>query len=235
MSYYIGLSILSNNHDNQNRGAGLQKLLSAEARHILSRLEDRPIAENDIAREARGRPFFPDGDTDFSIAHSGTLAVVSLIKGKNLRTACDVELVRHRSGAREITEKFFTIPERNHVLHNGQFDLTRFYMIWTLKECFIKLRGLSVFDMAGLPSFINSEGFCPGHFTFDSAVSSPLSFGLYELSGATGERYMLAAALEGTEERQPEMRWFSQSFLSCKSIAKIKAAPSPAETVSPKI
>jgi hypothetical protein len=238
MSYYIGLSILSNNHgynDNQHRGAGLQKLLSAEARRILSRLEDRPLTENDIAREARGRPFFPDSDTDFSIAHSGTLAVVSLIKGKNLRTACDVELVRPRSGAREIAEEFFTALERNYVLHRGQFDLSRFYMIWALKECFIKLRGLSVFDMAGLPSFIYGEGFCTGHFAFDSAVSSPLSFGLYELSGGAGERYMLAAALEGTEDRQPEMRWFSQSFPACKSIAKIKAAPSPAETVRPKI
>jgi hypothetical protein len=93
----------------------------------------------------------------------------------------------------------------------------------------LKLRGLSVFDMVDAPSFI-----C-GQFAFDAAVSSPVSFNLYELSGSAGELYILATALEGTEIEQPEIRWFSQDSLVCRSIAKIKAAPNPAETVSPKI
>ena len=228
MPYYLGLSILST--------TGRQQL-SAEARRVLSLLEDRPLGENDIARDAQGRPFFPgrEGKVDFNIAHSGALAAVSHARGKNLRTGCDVERVRPRAEAGQIAEEFFSAQEKSYISQGG-FDEARFYEIWTLKECFLKLRGLSVFDMAACPSFIGAKGAdAPCAFVFGAAVSSPLSFCLYELSGGRGERYMLATALEGTEQRRPEMHWFSQPSLDCKKIAEIKAAPSPAETVSPKM
>jgi len=235
MSYYINLSILSNNLNNQQKRAERRKLLSAEARRILSLCEGRPITEDNIAREAAGRPFFSNidvqcRDTDFNISHSGDLTVVSLVKGKNLRTGCDVELVRPRLRAKEIAEGFFSAPEREYIESHGRFDEARFYRIWTLKECFLKLRGFSVLDMAGVPSFISGEG----AYTFGSAGVSPVSFDLYELTGNGDEHYMLATAIEGIEE-QPEIRWFSQDSLVCKSIAKINAAASPAETVRPKI
>jgi hypothetical protein len=193
--------------------------------------EGRPITDDNIAREASGRPFFPDSNTDFSISHSESLTAVSLVRGKNLRAGCDVELVRHRAKAKEIAENFFSVNEKDYIGSGGRFDETRFYQIWTLKECYLKLRGLSVFDISGTPSFISGEG----SFEFNEAVSSPLSFNLYDLTGGAGERYTLASVIEGTDEYQPEIRWCSQDFLDCKSIAKIKAAPSPAETVSPKI
>jgi len=239
MSYYINVSILSNRQDNPHRTERQEKL-SAEARRILSQLEGRPITNKDIAREAGGRPFFlnrkvQDRDTDFSISHSGALTVVSLVSGKSLRTGCDVELVRPRAGAGKIAEEFFTAPERDYIESAGSFDITRFYQIWTLKECFLKLRGLSVFDMAGVPSFISGEDSCRGQFKFGASGASPVLFNLYELSGSAGKRYMLASAIEGTETEQPQIRWFSQDSLDCKSIAKINAAPSPAETVRPKI
>jgi hypothetical protein len=238
MSYYINLSILSNNLNNQHNRSERRKLLSTEARRILSLCEGRFIAEDDIAREGQGRPFFPDRDikgrgTDFSISHSGVLTAVTLVVGKNLRTGCDVELVRPRLRAREIAEEFFSASERAYIESGGSFDGTRFYQIWTLKECFLKLRGLSVLDMAGVPSFVSGEDPC--RFSFDAAVSSPVSFNLYELSDSADGLYMLASAVEGTEIKQPEIRWFSQGSLVCKSIAKIKAAQSPAETVRPKI
>jgi len=229
MSYYINLSILSNEQKNTDR-AERQKILSAEARRILSVCEGRPVTEDNIAREASGRPFFPNRDTDFSISHSGSLTAVSLVKGKNLRTGCDVELIRPRAKAREIAEEFFSAPERDYIEAEGHLNETLFYEIWTLKECFLKLRGLSVFDMAGAPSFISREG----AYTFDFVGSSTISFCLYELAGSGDERYILATAIEGTEYK-PKIRWFSQASLDCKSIAKIKAAPNPAETVSPKI
>jgi len=202
MSYYLNLSLLSNKQDNPH-GTERQKNVSAEARRILSLCENRPITNEDIAREAGGRPFFPDSDTDFSISHSGALAAVSLVRGKNLRTGCDVELVRPRANAQAIAQEFFTAPERDYIGFGSDFDLTRFYQIWTLKECFLKLRGLSVFDINSAPSFISN--------------ASPLSFNLYELTGNTGERYILATAIEGTDIEQPEIRWFSQDFLTvCK-------------------
>jgi 4'-phosphopantetheinyl transferase len=189
--------------------------LSAEAWRILSLCEGRPLAPGDTARNAAGRPFFPNRDADFSISHSGALAAVSLVKGKNRRTGCDVERVCPRARAREIAKDFFTAPEREYIESGGGFDETRFFHIWTLKECFIKLRGLSVFDMAGVPSFVCGDGSC--QFNRGAAAASPLSFNLYELSNDTGERYILATALEGTEMEQPEIRWFSDDVMEvCK-------------------
>jgi len=235
MSYYLNLSFLSNKL-NYSQKAEHKKRLSAEARRILSQCEGMNITEADIAREAGGRPFLPGKDADFCISHSGDLAAVSLVRGKGLRTGCDVELVRPRAKAREIAKDFFTASEREYIESGNNFDLTRFYQIWTLKECFLKLRGFSVFDMGDVPSFISSVGsMVSGSYTFDVSGASPLSFNLYELSGNTGERYILSTAILGTEAEQPEIRWFSQDSFDCKSMAKIKAAPSPAETVSPKI
>jgi len=227
MSYYINLSFLSNKPDNQQKREERRKLVSAEAGRILTLSEG--VLQSEIKEEAGGRPFLPGRNMDFSISHSGTLAVVSVIREKNLRTGCDVELVRPRSKAKEISETFFSAGEKEYIEAQGRFDGTRFYQIWTLKECFLKLNGLSVFDMKSAPSFISGKD----SFSFGGIVSSPLSFNLFELTGGT-ELYILATAIAGTEV-QPEIRWFSQESLACKSMAKIKAAPSPAETVSPKI
>jgi phosphopantetheinyl transferase len=214
MSYYLGLSILSNNHDCQHI-ENRQKQLSAEARHILSEFKGRPITKDDIAREGQGRPFFPESDTDFSISHSAALAAVSLAQGTNLRTGCDVELLRPRARAPLIAADYFTAPERDYIFSQGSFDEIKFFQIWTLKECYIKLRGLSVFDMTKVSSFI-----CGNDFVFDAGVELPLTFYLYEIIGAD-ERYILATAIEGAESEQPEIRWFSQPVMSCCCIAKI--------------
>ena len=241
MSYYIGLSILATVHGDRWKGIERQRP-SAEARRILSLFEGRPLAENDIAKEERGRPFFPGREADFSIAHSGSIIAVSRVKGGNLRTGCDVEQVRPRANMGEIAGDFFSASERKFIFSGDELNAIRFYEIWTLKECYLKLRGLSVFDMAGSPSFI-SESFIsdegPGQpkdaFAFEAAVSSPLSFNLYGLSDGADQHYILATAIEGTDREQPEIRWFSQSFPICRSIAVIKAALNPAETVRPKM
>ena len=226
--YTIGLSILSNNDTAKARQ---KSLASAEARRILSLLEGQPINENDITREPQGRPFFPGRDIDFNIAHSGLLVAVAHIRGKNLRTACDIEYVRPRAGMSEVTERFFSAHETKYLYPRGKFNQVRFFQIWTLKECFLKLRGLSVFDMTAAPSFINGK---EQRFTYNTPSPSPLSFRLYELSDNSGERYLLATAIEGAVQTQPEIQWFSQSAFGCKMIAEIKAAPKPPETMSPK-
>jgi hypothetical protein len=201
----------------------------------------RSIGGNDIMLEENGRPYFPDGKEDFSISHSGALTAVSFVSGEKLRTrrarlrtGCDVELVKPRAGIIRIAEEFFTAQERNYVISSSQKQnsLTAFFEVWTLKECYLKLRGLSVFDMKHTPSFICEKN-GDFHFAFNAATDTPLSFYLYELKGVLNERYILAAAIEGAEQL-PTIRWFSQSALSARSIAEINAARSPAETVSPK-
>ena len=230
-SYYIGLSILSNNRLKRAEHA---KLLSAEGLRILSLLEGRAVNAGDIAREENGRPFFPDRHSDFNISHSGNMAAVSLVTGAGcLRTGCDIQLVKPRAQAGKIAKGFFSEAERDYIFSrdSGGDDEAKFFHIWALKECYIKLRGFSVFFMNHCPSFISGEG--RERFAFGAPVTAPISFSIYELASPDG-RYILAAAIEGAKEAAPEIRWFSQP-LRDKSIAEIKAVPSPAETVRAKI
>jgi phosphopantetheinyl transferase (holo-ACP synthase) len=207
-------------------------------------MSGRSLSESDIMTEENRRPYFSGGREDFNISHSGALTAVSLVTGEKLRTGCDVELVKPRSGIIRIAEEFFSASERDYVLRHEktQYDETAFFEIWTLKECFLKLYGLSVFDMKKTPSFVSSNGNGRFHFALDYAAERPLTFYLYELKGASDERYILAAAIEGALRLRPEIRWFSQSVpsasltfptLPARSIAEINAARSPAETVSP--
>jgi hypothetical protein len=163
------------------------------------------------------------------------MTAVSLVSGEKLRTGCDVELVKPRAGIIRIAEDFFFFFVLDFVLYSSQEQNSEsaFFEVWTLKECYLKLRGLSVADIKKTPSFVcrKNGNF---HFSFNAATETPLSFYLYELKGASGEWYILAASIEGTAQLLPELRWFSQSTLHARSIAEINAARSPAETVSPK-
>ena len=215
---------------------------TAEGRRILSILEGRPLAEQDILKDDNGRPYFSDnyakaGSIDFNISHSGNMAAVSLVKGTGLCTGCDVQLVKNRTNTLKIAERFFSNSEVKYILSQKEKgNDAAFFEIWTLKECYIKLRGLSVFDIDKVPSFFyeNGDGAESGSFAFYTDNTAPLSFYLYKLSDKAGTVYIMAAAIEGAE-LQPSIQWFSESTLPCKSIAEIKAAPSPAVTVSPNI
>ena len=235
--FSIGLSLLSSNGEGKK---GRRKILSAEARRILSLLGDGILHETDMEKDENGRPYFPGGKADLNMSHSGDITAVSLVSGQNpqekLRTGCDIELVKPRINTIEIAKSYFSASERDYIFRADENPLgdIRFFTIWTLKECFLKLRGLSVFDMRDSPSFINAEG----HFSFGAAVSSPLSFYVYGLKGPSGETYVLSAAIEGADPPQslaPRLRWFSQSCLPASSIVEINAAASPIKTVSPKM
>ena len=181
---------------NQFKKTERNNVRSAEARRILSILADNPV--NAIATDENGRPFFHDSGLagaslmDFSISHSGAAVAVSLVISENThgvkaRTGCDIELIRPRKNLRNIAENNFSAAERDYIFSQNetQLESARFFQIWTLKECYIKLRGLSVFDMPKAPSFISNNASC----------SSSISFYLYELVHA-GERYMLATCIE---------------------------------------
>jgi len=216
---------------NSQESRHYRNFFSAEWKRILSLMTERPFSDSDIMLEENGRPYFPDGKEDFNISHSGALTAVSLVSGKKLRTGCDVELVKPRAGTIKIAEEFFTAQERDYAIASEK-NRSAFFEVWTLKECYLKLRGLTVLEMKHTPSFVSEKEGCL-HLAFNAATDKPLTFYLYELKDTANERYILAAAIEGTEQLPPEIRWYSQSTLHARSIAEIKAAISPAETVSP--
>jgi hypothetical protein len=250
MSFYVGLSFLSNDQsvarescgevesfrrDPEKRGL-LSAALSAEARRILGLLSDREVKEVSLIRETGGRPYFTDRYGDFSISHSRRIAAVSLICGGGYRTGCDIEYMNPRRDFQGISRRFFHPVEQDYIAAAGDGGemCRRFYAFWVLKESFLKLRGLPVAEIAGTPVFSLNV---PALMLQDTASV----FFLGDLGGSGGERYMAAAALETwpAGERsgpfpQPAFRWFSEETLPLNSIAEIKAELSPAKTVRPK-
>ena len=252
--FYIGLSWIPSVHPR----TGLREKQSAEARRILSFLDNNNYSENNYSsnnyftHKTGGRPFFSDKHADFSISHSKNMAAVSLVSS-GARTGCDIQYVHPRKSYMEISRRFFHISEQAYVENGGINQLVNFYRIWVLKESWLKLNGFSVFKMSGAPVFIiGTAG------TETDAAGQP-EFFLYELfSPQQNQLYMLAIARQRiyhTSENlnyfsgcsascfsesgsrfvsEPEFRWLSEP-LELKRLENIYAAQSPEKTVTPKM
>jgi hypothetical protein len=152
--------------------------------------------------------------------------------GHPRKVGCDIQYADLRRNHEGIVRRFFSPQERDYIAAAAESaeGRRRFYRIWVLKECFIKLRGLSVTDMEKTPAF------CPGAdpaTTGSTTGSAVQAFTLWELDGGEGS-YFLAAALEGPSPVSPLLRWFSEASLPVRSMEEIKAVVSPANTATPK-
>jgi phosphopantetheinyl transferase len=227
--FYIGLSLVSNP---KSPGA-----LHTSGRRTLALLNG---GAEEIGTEKGGRPFFTGAHADFSISHSRNMAAVAYWSEKKqetglpLRTGCDIQYVKPLKNLGEIARRQYSPEEQGYIAaaSDEAVRIATFYRIWVLKECYLKARGLSVFDMPSAPSFADANGLFTG-------TKEPLHFYLYEL----GEKYVLAAARESVGPYDPfplpEFRWFSNGLpsapLPLRSIAAIKAVVNPVNTVSPNI
>jgi phosphopantetheinyl transferase len=203
--FLVGLSrIASNDTGAQNR----------EGRRVLERL-DRwagKILGKDfssrIAIDAGGRPYFEDRHADFNISHSwgaprqaGMAAASYLVSpGIQARTGCDIQYIDPRKTHEGIAERFFHPPERDYLAAAPSAERARrFYRLWTLKEAFLKLRGLSVFDLSQCPCFTLPPG---------KKQKTVPAFFLYEL-GDDKQGYYSLAVCRNPPEKAPEILWFS--------------------------
>jgi hypothetical protein len=212
-SFYIGLSRLSTPHDRQ------QAALSAEGRRILRLLD----GDHPVIIEPGGRPCFQDKHADFSISHSRDMAAVAWrsnltpASGGPPRIGCDIQYAESRKPRAEISRRFFAPSEQEYIASAGETGIRRFYQIWVLKEAALKMRGLSVVEMAAAPEF------GVGVTRPDGTGTAPLppDCFLYELASESGELYLLAAVCEpggSGKTPEPEFRWFSESKLSVTRI-----------------
>ncbi|GHV76892.1 hypothetical protein AGMMS49942_17130 [Spirochaetia bacterium] len=202
---YIGLSLLSNPNTRE---------LHLEGRRILELLNESCFpgrGPEEIGTEKGGRPFFTAAHADFSISHSRNIAAVAYGAEKKAGTGCDIQYVKPMKNCGEIARRYFSPEEQGYIAAapGEPEQLERFYRIWVLKECFLKARGLSVFEMRTAPSFAGPEGLAV-------EVNAPLHFFLYELGEKGTERYLLAAAQEngGAYGPSPEFRWYSKGIHS---------------------
>jgi hypothetical protein len=220
MSISIGLSFMAN-----DKRPLSQARQHDEGRRILALLDHPSMSRSSIQTEASGRPYFADYHADFSISHSRSMVAVSYCParhpdtGKLLRTGCDIQYVAPTKLFHGVANRFFAPPERDYIQGAAtQLEQNiRFCRIWTLKECFIKLRGLSIADIACAPAFDLSragDDFQAGLFRYDAE-----GFAFFQLiygDNASGI-YVLAVAREsgGGDETlyPPEPTWVSAERL----------------------
>jgi hypothetical protein len=231
-AFSLGLSLLTDSH-RQNLRAGR----SGEGQRVL-RLLDRDHTGNAVIRtETLGRPYFADCHADFNISHSRFLAAVSFRRDRNprsglpYRTGCDVEYLNPRQTTHNerIIRRFFDPEEQSYINASatGLEYQRRFFRIWTLKECFIKLKGLSVVAMPEAPVFSLAPDFplaamdtkarsASYRLNRNSRNNPSLVFYLFELGTEQTDQYILATAWETNPEENPqapELRWFSPETL----------------------
>lgn len=116
----------------------------ALVRDVLSRYAAVPPAAWSFVADERGRPRAVEpalGDVDFNLAHSDTLALVAVARG---RVGADVEDLA-RPAPLEVAGRFFAPSEVQALLAEPpERQPRRFYEYWVLKESYLKARGLGL-------------------------------------------------------------------------------------------
>jgi phosphopantetheinyl transferase len=206
---------------------------------------EEAILKRPVTYEPGGRPYFADFHADFSISHSRNMVatafqmrneqVTSNVKPLSVapgRVGCDIQYCNPGKSCIEISRRFFHTSEQTYIENAGTAQVRNFYLIWVLKEAWLKLHGFSVFDMTKAPAF--GIGGDPQTVTDEGG----LVYFLYEFSSpAFQETYMLAVARQCSfgGEAEPEIRWFSDTAFALNRVENIYAAQRPENTVMPNI
>ena len=86
-----------------------------------------------------GKPYIENIDIEFSISHSGTIAVCAI---SDKPVGIDIEQIRDVNI--NLVKKLFTPDEQNYVLEKWSLSKQRFFEVWTRKEAYVKMLGKGV-------------------------------------------------------------------------------------------
>jgi 4'-phosphopantetheinyl transferase len=174
----------------------LHGISRALLRATLSRYADVPAAAWTFARNAYGKPEIagPPGDTDlrFNLSHTAGLVVLLVARGRDV--GVDAEAVDRRGRHLEHPEHFFSADEvRALRALPATAQRQRFFELWTLKEAYIKARGLGLALPLQEFSLRLATG-RPPRIAFSAALpDDPGAWQFY--SAQLGTRHQLAAAI----------------------------------------
>jgi 4'-phosphopantetheinyl transferase len=132
--------------------ARLQYLVShGVLRLLLSHYTGLANDQLEFEVEKYGKPFLSSSALSFNMSHSGDCALIGVTLSSQL--GVDIELGREKVSLFSITERFFSVDERQWILSasSSLVKLERFYQVWVCKEAYLKAQGLGL--AAGLQDF----------------------------------------------------------------------------------
>ena len=109
---------------------------------VRGMLEDwtgKPAASHELTLTDDGKPVCVDGPA-VSITHAGDRVACSIAAPGDV--GIDLEMTDERRDLSKIAKKFFSVEESDWL--DGQ-PQDRFFMLWTLKEAYVKAIGRSIF------------------------------------------------------------------------------------------
>jgi 4'-phosphopantetheinyl transferase len=113
-------------------------------RFALERCTGRPATSHRFILGANGKPQCVDGPM-ISVTHSGALVACAISSANDV--GIDVQLPTPRVHTADIARQFFS-PAESHWLRSAPDDA--FYMLWVLKEAYLKSLGRGLADGLGL-------------------------------------------------------------------------------------
>jgi 4'-phosphopantetheinyl transferase len=182
-------------HFEKHRHAYL--ITRAAVRTLLSRYTGLPATDLRFEENEYGRPHLrPDCNPEnlhFNISHTDGLIVVAVVRNREI--GVDVEYIQRGGDLINIADRYFSeqevkdlhkLPDREHI--------DRFFDYWTLKESYIKARGMGLSIPLGQFTF-HLDGNPPIHISVDPAQNDPPGKWQFR-QWRVDERFKIALALE---------------------------------------
>ena len=186
-------------------------------RTCLSEYVDREPAAWEIQTTAHGKPELVSKQLDrplcFNLSHSGDCMVLAVCRHPQL--GVDLENASRERRVGKIADRFFAPTEVNALLALPQArQLERFYDLWTLKEAYLKARGLGL--AIALDSFAFS--FKEGNISlseYQMPSGEQLPWQIWQL--LTDPPFKLALAVQSANPGKiSELRYFQRTSLTNK-------------------
>ena len=126
--------------DDKRRSLGAEMLLIKAAGR-----DDYVLSKNE-------KPYFPDNEVFFSLAHCGDYAVCAV---SDVPVGVDIELPR--GGGARLAKRFFQ-PDEAALVYAADDPDREFCRLWTLKESYIKYADLRLGDVRSFSVVSGAEG-----------------------------------------------------------------------------
>jgi 4'-phosphopantetheinyl transferase len=196
------------------------RLTRVSSRVLLARELDTVPSSIDFAVAEGGKPYLRDhgGDLKFNLSHSGDRVVCAIVYGREI--GVDIEHLERRCNREQVASRSFAPREHEALARISDEQRARrlFFAYWTLKEAYIKARGLGLaipLDQVEF-SFVDALPARPGDRLGPSSIDLRLGADIedrpecwsFELR-ALDSRYLLATCWQGDANITTELRSFS--------------------------